>query len=87
MIGGLGEWDFSNLLSLLGVSEFWRMGEFAESLLNSESPNLPVARVTINVILIYILVRSVGGWIVTLLTLFTHPPTTIAPKLEFEIRC
>ena len=37
------------------------MGESVETLLNSETPNLPAAKATINVILIYIPVRSAGG--------------------------
>ena len=48
--------------------EFWSLGEQEISLnilLNSETPNLPVAKATIKVILIYIPVRSAGGGLAT----------------------
>ena len=41
------------------------MGEFVETLLDSGTPNLPVAKATIKVILIYIPVRSAGGGLIT----------------------
>lgn len=39
-----GGWQ---LLSLLGVSEFWRIGEVI-TLLNSKAPNLPMAKANIS---------------------------------------
>ena len=43
--------------------EFWSLGDlknFFNLLLNSETPNLPVAEATVKVILIYIPVHSAG---------------------------
>ncbi len=52
------------LLSLLGLSEIWRMGEVA-TLPNSETPNLPTAKAikVILVILLFIPARCEGGWL------------------------
>ena len=55
LIASLGCFRFWEFWSLGGLEDFYNL------LRNSETPNLPVAKAIIKVILIYIPVRSAGG--------------------------
>ena len=67
-IGGFGNWGTYNLivnsLSCFRYWESWRIGEVV-TLLNSEIPNLPIAKAitAILVILLFIPARCEGGWL------------------------